>query len=194
MPRVSSVAIACERSLTSLCDHFDSEVLLDARDVVRAINRLLPENADLSQTTHARIPVRRAVLDPAYRSLPLHDAIEPWWQATLREALRSSAHFARPHVRQLSPDVAAIAQGKIHNTPLARRTVDASYLWHPPSRPTHCHCLGDSEDHVRCANEHLAPRCPPENYRRHRVRHSLGPSWSVWNGSLMSVASVQGIS
>lgn len=84
---LGSVAIACEPSLTSLCDYFDSEVLLDARDVVRAISRLLQENADLSRNDYTSIESVRAVIDPAYRSLPLHDPIEPWWQATLREAL-----------------------------------------------------------------------------------------------------------
>lgn len=84
---LGAVAFACEPALTNVCDYCDSETLLGARDVVRSIIRLLPENADLSRNDFASIDAVKTYLDPAYRALPLQQTLEPWWRETLREAL-----------------------------------------------------------------------------------------------------------
>ena len=85
---LSSVALACEPALTHLCDHRDAAALLDARDVIRGILRLLPRYPDLTRNDYRSLnDVPESNIDDAYRSLPLHQQIEPWWRETLREAL-----------------------------------------------------------------------------------------------------------
>ena len=85
---LSSVAIACEPALTRLCDHHDSVPLLDARDVIRGILRLLPQHSDLTRNDYASLSqVPGGNIDEAYRALPLQQSTEPWWRETLREAL-----------------------------------------------------------------------------------------------------------
>lgn len=85
---LSSVATACEPSLTRLCDFHDAAALLEARDVIRGILRLLPQHAELAKNDYRSInDVPENGIDAAYRALPLHQPIEPWWRETLREAL-----------------------------------------------------------------------------------------------------------
>lgn len=84
---LGAVAFACESALTRLCDHYDTPALLDARDVIRGILRLLPLHADLSRTDYRSLDAVPDLLDDAYRALPQNRPIEPWWHETLREAL-----------------------------------------------------------------------------------------------------------
>lgn len=83
----SAVANACEPALTNLCDHHDSPELLDARDVVRGTLRLLQLHGNLGATDYRSIDAVPDILDDAYRALPQHRPVEPWWHETLREAL-----------------------------------------------------------------------------------------------------------
>jgi hypothetical protein len=84
---LGAVAQASEQALTRLCDHHDAATLLDARDVVRGILRLLPLHGDLSSNNYRSLDAVPDLLDDAYRALPQNCPIEPWWHETLREAL-----------------------------------------------------------------------------------------------------------
>ena len=84
---IGSVVMACEPGLIRLCDHYDAAALLDARDVIRGILRLLPQYADLSRNDYRSLDAVPDTIDDAYRALPLYQPIEPWWRETLREAL-----------------------------------------------------------------------------------------------------------
>lgn len=85
---LNSVAIACESALTRLCDHLDAAKLLDARDAVRGILRLLPLRPDLTRNDYRSIDdIPDSSIDDAYRALPIRRLPEQWWRETLREAL-----------------------------------------------------------------------------------------------------------
>lgn len=84
---LDAVATACEPALTKLCDYHDSPVLLDARDVIRGLLRLLSKRPRLSRTDFRSIDAVPEGLDEAYRSLPRRTSQENWWHETLREAL-----------------------------------------------------------------------------------------------------------
>jgi integrase len=75
--------------LTRLCDYHDAPVLLDARDIIRGILRLLQHNADLSRNDYRSLAAVPDAIDDAYRSLPITRPVEEWWRETLREALLS---------------------------------------------------------------------------------------------------------
>jgi hypothetical protein len=97
---LGAVATACEPALIRLCDHHDAAPLLDARDVVRGILRLLPQNADLSRNDYRSLDAVPDTIDHAYRALPQYQPMEWWWQETLREALLVRLLF--------SPDTATV--------------------------------------------------------------------------------------
>ena len=85
---LNSVATACEPALMRLCDHHDAEKLLDARDAIRGILRLLPLRPDLTRNDYRSIDdIPDPHIDHAYSSLPIRERPEPWWRETLREAL-----------------------------------------------------------------------------------------------------------
>ena len=75
-----------------IVNHFSCSgpaALLEARDVIRGILRLLPQYADLSRNDYRSLDAVPDTIDETYRALPLYQSIEPWWRETLRDALLS---------------------------------------------------------------------------------------------------------
>lgn len=91
------VANACESALTQISDYHDSPILLDSRDCIRGLLRLLSKNSHLSRTDYRSVDAVPSGMDDAYRSLPRRSAQEPWWRETLREALVARLLLSSDH-------------------------------------------------------------------------------------------------